>query len=382
MREANGSGLIKWPGGKGRILSKLLPLLPREHLERHFVDPFVGGGSSLLVLQPRGRITIGDIHPLLTGLYRGLAQQKTRSYLFETMNQVAHFWDHMDNYVEVSTYPQGTSALEFTYKVVWKTTLPKQISKYRDLIDRHIRSSLQSKVSRLRTRLSELYAARGSNLDAIEIRKHLETGLRAGVYYFFRDAVNRKITCDEIELIAFFYFTRELCFGSMFRKNAKGLFNIPYGGLSYNRKKFTQKIGRLFSPKVFSLLSRSEILTLDFRETLNIADQNSFVFLDPPYLSNFSEYDGTPFSKNDHLQLKSYLESFKGHFLLIVGGETNKIFADLPHFKIQFKSRYTYTARNRNHRETEYLVVSSFPLKPIQVQILEPLISLTDDPRS
>ncbi|MEN2982717.1 MAG: DNA adenine methylase, partial [Thermus sp.] len=79
MREANGSGLIKWPGGKGRILSKLLPLLPREQLRRHFVDPFVGGGSSLLVLQPRGRITIGDIHPLLTGLYRGLAQQKTRS---------------------------------------------------------------------------------------------------------------------------------------------------------------------------------------------------------------------------------------------------------------------------------------------------------------
>lgn len=33
-----------------------------------------------------------------------------------------------------------------------------------------------------------------------------------------------------------FYFIREYCYGSMFRYNSKGEFNIPYGGMSYNKK--------------------------------------------------------------------------------------------------------------------------------------------------
>lgn len=37
--------LVKWPGGKGRVMSDLLPILPKADC---LVEPFVGGASVFL----------------------------------------------------------------------------------------------------------------------------------------------------------------------------------------------------------------------------------------------------------------------------------------------------------------------------------------------
>lgn len=350
----SGFGLIKWPGGKGRILSLLRPLLPQEILRKHFVDPFVGGASSLLVLEPRGPITLGDAHPLLTRLYRGVADPRVGPRLRGLMEEMALFWDRMGDYLELEASPPF-------HAFRWKAPLPGPLARYRDLLEAQMERSLRAKALDLQERLARAYARQGRELGFVEARRHMETALRAGVYNFFRDALNRGLG-NPLEETAFFYFTRELCFGAMFRRNAQGHFNVPYGGMSYNRKKLLPKVGRLFSPKTLSLLSRAEIFTADFRETLSRATEASFLFLDPPYLSEFSEYDGHPFALEDHQALRSYLKVFPGDFLLIVGGRTNPIFADLPHPKAYLISKYAYTVRNRNLREVEYLVVSSFPI--------------------
>ncbi|MFV4852329.1 DNA adenine methylase [Citrobacter freundii] len=58
--------LVKWPGGKGRVMSDLLPSLPKGGC---LVEPFVGGASVFLNTDYRHYI-LSDINPDLINLYR------------------------------------------------------------------------------------------------------------------------------------------------------------------------------------------------------------------------------------------------------------------------------------------------------------------------
>lgn len=59
---------LKWAGSKRRILSQLLPLLPRG---KRLVEPFVGGGSVFMATAFDAYV-LGDINPGLIALYSEL----------------------------------------------------------------------------------------------------------------------------------------------------------------------------------------------------------------------------------------------------------------------------------------------------------------------
>lgn len=44
---------LKWVGGKGKLVKKLIPLLPRSFRSLEYVEPFVGGGAMFFALCPR-----------------------------------------------------------------------------------------------------------------------------------------------------------------------------------------------------------------------------------------------------------------------------------------------------------------------------------------
>lgn len=62
--------LVKWPGGKGRVMPELLPILPKADC---LVEPFVGGASVFLNTEYR-RYILGDINPDLINLYRQITR--------------------------------------------------------------------------------------------------------------------------------------------------------------------------------------------------------------------------------------------------------------------------------------------------------------------
>jgi len=63
---------IRYPGGKQRILKYILPYLPpRELIEGHFVEPFVGGGAVFFALNPKDAL-LNDINKELIDLYYGI----------------------------------------------------------------------------------------------------------------------------------------------------------------------------------------------------------------------------------------------------------------------------------------------------------------------
>jgi DNA adenine methylase len=66
MRAVERTPLVKWAGGKRRLLGDILPLVPTM-FHRYF-EPFVGGGALFFSLQP-SKATLSDVNPDLMQMY-------------------------------------------------------------------------------------------------------------------------------------------------------------------------------------------------------------------------------------------------------------------------------------------------------------------------
>ena len=200
-----------------------------------------------------------------------------------------------------------------------------------------------------------------------DLKENLITGFVSGLYMYFRDIYNdlslgRNTSVSEQYRAANFYFIREYCYGSMFRYNKRGEFNIPYGGMSYNRKDFRAKIEHMFSQEVQALFEHTVVSCSDFEDFLTDADltENDFIFLDPPYDTEFSDYEGKAFTKHDQARLARFLEKTRAKFILIIKN-TDYIYSlyQGKHNILCFDKTYTYNVRSRNDRNAEHLIITN-----------------------
>jgi len=130
-------------------------------------------------------------------------------------------------------------------------------------------------------------------------------------YYKIRDEMEIK---DELDNAKRFYYQRKTCFRGMLRYNKNGKFNIPFG------KYKTINYDDLNNSKYEELLNRTEILNKDFTYIFeNYNDENNFMFIDPPYDSEFTDYGYCEFGKKEHLKLADYFKTTKIKCLLIIG---------------------------------------------------------------
>ena len=205
-----------------------------------------------------------------------------------------------------------------------------------------------------------------------ELVDHFETALQAGYYTSVRDHFT---PLDRGGQLARFYFLRQLCYGSMFRYSQSGKFNIPYGGISYNRVDFAAKISRLLGSEVRSLLGRAAFSCLDFEEHLEkVADQlrqDAFVFLDPPYDTEFSSYANREFGRAEQDRLARTFARLPCPALLVIQqtdyvlwlyeGIGRELQAKRKPFHLSSYGKvYGYNVRGRNDRKAEHLLILNY----------------------
>ena len=85
-----------------------------------------------------------------------------------------------------------------------------------------------------------------------------------------------------------------------------------------------------------------------------------FVFLDPPYDTEFSDYEGKDFTREDHRRLAQALERTKAKFLLVI--KNTEFIYSLYEGKFPmyaFENRYVYNVRSRNERRAEHLIITN-----------------------
>ena len=84
--------ILKWAGGKGQMLSSLLPKLPTQYGK--YIEPFFGGGALFFALQPDNAV-IADSNPELINLYRQVADhvEDVINFLGKYENTSEMFYD-------------------------------------------------------------------------------------------------------------------------------------------------------------------------------------------------------------------------------------------------------------------------------------------------
>ena len=203
-----------------------------------------------------------------------------------------------------------------------------------------------------------------------DLQANLITGFTSGFYMYFRKVFNDinlgRIKSPSVPYeAANFYFIREYCYGSMFRYNSKGEFNIPYGGMSYNEKNLQTKISSMFNPEMSKLFGKTVIAHKDFADfidELNLTEKD-FMFLDPPYDTDFSDYEGQDFTKQDQQRLADVLRGTKAKFILVIKNTPFIMSLYEKGFNIlSFDNHYTYNVRSRNDRKTEHLIITNLPV--------------------
>jgi DNA adenine methylase len=151
----------------------------------------------------------------------------------------------------------------------------------------------------------------------------------------------------------------------MFRFNSKGNFNIPYGGIAYNSKDFRKKVDSIFSLNVKKTFSRTVIENSDFEKifTKYSLSPNDFIFLDPPYDTDFSDYEGRAFDKADQERLAQCLYKTKANFILVIKNTPfiSQLYKNKKNIRIKsFEKTYLYNMKGRNDRDVEHLIIYNF----------------------
>jgi DNA adenine methylase len=363
--------LIKWPGGKSKLIPYLEPLLPESF--NRYIEPFVGGGALFFHLNYPSS-AINDINSYLIKFYTLIAthDRKLRDFLFQT----AHLWDHSEELIPIEStgmkifLEKGVITEEIISLVNERlersySQLPDFIREQWESFRIEILNSVEQKLRKLNSKLgSQIKKVQSSNF-VYEFVAQLTTAKKAGIYYFFRTLINdRKEKIEEELFLTAYIFVREFCFGSMFRFNREKKFNIPYGGKAYNKKSFLKKVKYFYSPLVQELLRNTTIENEDFRSFFEKIKPTSsdFIFLDPPYLSQFSTYENYPFSEREHRELANILKELSSKFLLIIEDNetTRKIYSSVPGERTFLSGTYTYSARGRNNRDVTYLVIRNY----------------------
>lgn len=166
-------------------------------------------------------------------------------------------------------------------------------------------------ISDVHTELIDLYKSIG-NGNGKEIYEFMnQTTNDENTYYKIRDEMEIN---NELDSAKRFYYQRKTSFRGMLRYNRNGKFNIPFG--RYKSISYTALINKDYE----TLLGKTEILNKDFNYIFeNYNDENNFMFLDPPYDSEFTDYGYCQFGKNEQIKLAQLFKNTKNKCLMVIG---------------------------------------------------------------
>lgn len=152
--------------------------------------------------------------------------------------------------------------------------------------------------------LIDLYRLVGQDPSSVmaeldELQPHV---LDRDFYYAMRS--ESPATLPPARRAARFIFLNKTCYNGLYRVNAAGQFNVPFGRYAkspalYNRENFI---------RVAALLRAAKLSDGDFVSALKSAGEGDFVYFDPPYVpltptASFTRYTADSFGEKDQRRL-------------------------------------------------------------------------------
>ena len=374
--------IIKWAGGKEKELPYIKENLP-SNIKR-YIEPFIGGGAVYFNLDIKKSI-INDKSEELINLYRCIKNNDKE--FFSNLKAIYKNWILLekvveDNYIELlKIYRDYCTDLNMNsesknIKIKFNDKIYAFVIKHAEEFNGILSSDFNIEIDNFINEIVKNLISKMNRMFKIEKQRkqmnekdtldNIECAFKSAFYMHFRHLYNEaeKLNINTSFYTAIFYFIREFCYASMFRYNKNGKFNVPYGGISYNRKEFRKKIEYIDSKEIKTYMEQTQIYCDDFEVFLKKVnpEKGDFIFLDPPYDTEFSTYAKNEFAKKDQVRLCEYLKNTKANIMLIIKN-TEFIYNlyNTKEFKIKtFDKKYLVSFQNRNDKDVEHLLITNY----------------------
>ncbi len=371
---------IKWPGGKSTEIKHFRFLYPKK--SKRFFEPFLGGGA--VYFDFANKITdnayfVNDKSFDLINVYE-LIKRKDPIFI-DYLQNISETWIEIEgicegnkNYFEnlfrrystreIDDIVLYNKLVEFNYKhsrdfqMMFKSKFNPEIEKFTVVLIKTIIRKFK--------RLIKIEKENEINITRNDFYQNLETAFKGSYYTHLRYIYNNLSTYSISNEVrgALFYFIREYCYSSMFRFNKSGEFNVPYGGIGYNSKNIGKKLNYVLSDNMQKLLKKTKIYCMDFEDFMKKFrfKETDFIFLDPPYDTEFSSYDGNSFDKKDQVRLANFVKSTKAKVMLVI--KNTDFILDLYNnsglYIYDFNKKYSVNFQSRNERKVNHLIITNY----------------------
>lgn len=339
--------ILKWTGGKTSELSIIKEHMPKEF--DFFVEPFLGGGAVYFNLEHKKNI-VNDFNRELISFYNLIKNSVDFPILEKNIRKIEEERMQAKNLVVNSEFVLNSE------KIV-----------NNDIYLKFLKRELAAKDKIIARINKEKQEANEILLTAEEEAIQKKTGVFAALYYMYRELYNQKNKDKSFDVnhITYWFVMREIAYSGMFRFSSSGNFNVPYGGISYNNKNFINKLNEILVLRDKDFYQNTEFNNLDFEDFFKKYDyfsENDFIFLDPPYDSEFSQYNKEEdFTKEDQTRLRDVLLKTKAKIMVVIK-ETDfikNLYKD--NFKIaNFDKNYSVNFKNRNDRAVNHLIITNY----------------------
>ncbi|HBK29762.1 MAG TPA: DNA methyltransferase [Parabacteroides sp.] len=206
--------------------------------------------------------------------------------------------------------------------------------------------------------IESLYTANRSEFDRLKTLTPNErvADENEDLYYAIRDMFNG-LKRSKYTDAAVYYFINKTAYSGMIRYNAKGEFNVPFGRYKNLNTSFVTE-------QHSNLLQQTDIYNEDYRAIFAMAQEDDFMFLDPPYDCVFSDYgneeykDG--FNDDSHEELAEAFRNLPCRALLVIGRTplTERLYGDM--IIDEYEKSYSVNIRNRFKAAATHILVANY----------------------
>lgn len=203
--------------------------------------------------------------------------------------------------------------------------------------------------------------------ELVDFYQSIKNGLSNDIYNFMENHPNNEETYYNVRSLSpknilenaqKFYYLRKTCYRGMMRYNKKGEFNIPFG--RYKHCNYEE----LKNKEYEKLLQQTEIFNKSFEYIFEKYDnEKNFMFLDPPYDSQFTDYGYCSFGKEEQRKLAECFKKTKIKCLMVIGKTPfiQELYKDYIVGEYDKKYRFKlHSGRVGNEINTKHLIIKNF----------------------
>ena len=219
---------------------------------------------------------------------------------------------------------------------------------------------LRDEYSEMRKQLDELQQEYEANQLAYKKLKSKSPDERVpnaneDLYYRIRELFNHP---DETLLDGVLYFfINKTAYSGMIRYNNSGEYNVPFG-------RYPNLNTKLVTLQHSELLQGADLLSVDYKQIFDMAQEDDFIFLDPPYDCVFNDYGNIDmmngFDEDEHRRLAADFRNLTCRALMIIGKTplTEELYEGFI-FDEYYKN-YAVNIKNRFNNDKMHIVVKNY----------------------